>query len=259
MLERICRSFAPAASRQQLANDSPESRGSLPIQVVDPKAFKLNYEVKLHTKPNRLQDFNVISLSSSEEGSSSQSSSNSNVGEDPMSDCSEAGEDIPFESKYDAALAAKLSYEHLASLTMVGNKSAEPNKYQQNGKCTTRIRGVLKGGVYTCKRECGRRVSFKMLLGICSLFWGLGKVAQDSLLWSLACRRQSFASNGEDDEDSDDDPHDKRVSRRAWCLDVTPVCRAAFVKMLGISDKRVNRIAHTYRGTDLRTIGGGPE
>ncbi len=96
-------------------------------------AFKLNYEVELHTKPIQLQDFNVISSSSSEKGSSSQNPNN-DVGEDSMSNCSEAGEDIPFESEYDAALAAKLSYEHLASLTMVGDKSAEPNKYQQNGK-----------------------------------------------------------------------------------------------------------------------------
>lgn len=62
--------------------------------------------------------------------------------------------------------------------------------------------------------RCWKLISFKTLLQVCTIFWGLSKTAQDALLWSMQSRdaKTRFKSSADDDESSDAEQYQVRWS-----------------------------------------------
>ena len=75
-------------------------------------------------------------------------------------------------------VALKLNYLH--SLYGQDGKS-DTSTYAMNGCDKARLKDLLKNPCCGCKCT----LPFKVLLQICSSFWGLPKETQDSLLWAL--------------------------------------------------------------------------
>jgi hypothetical protein len=118
--------------------------------------------------------------------------------------------------------------------------------YSRHGKSSERIRARLRGkNVCACSRRCWKQFTRTSLMIICSLFWGLSKTVQDTLLWSLASARASKRFWGLEG------PASQR--RKSWKLDDKFVCREAFCKLLGIGTRRLRRVSQTTHGKDERS------
>ena len=116
--------------------------------------------------------------------------------------------------------------------------------------------------VFENQVRCWKRVSYSVLLQICTLFWSLAKPAQDGLLWAMqsggfGCGDEKCSSSdSEDSSGSDNEESTKRSRQVKWLLSGTQVCRRSFQRMLGIGCGRLNRTRARFQGIDERTLKG---
>ena len=191
--------------------------------------------------------------------------------------------------------SANLTLANLSALKASSDDGGRTRKtkYTINGQDRTRIKDVLKSKKASncrCKREWGPRlgkasqvsqlmwvfllggiavdslalrcwklVSFQVLLQVCLLFWSFPKPGQDALLWSL--QSNGIDGYGESDDDTDvssDDSSNSSCKQRhvKWFIGGTRVCRRAFIRMLGVGCKRLNRTRDRFRGLDERCRSG---
>lgn len=157
--------------------------------------------------------------------------------------------------------------------------------YAQKGQDPNRVREALHQGC--CTSNCKRGLHFRLVMNMVCLFWSLPKVSQDSLLWSMQQCAQHVASDASSDDESDSANSVQRY-KISWSLEGLslglkrklqqgqcptslyynsntfhnsfppqghPVCRQAFLKILGISASRLVRTRHSYKGIDARSWG----
>ena len=140
-----------------------------------------------------------------------------------------------------------------------------------------------------CKGKCKRRLTIGFIMKVVVLFWSLPKASQDCLLWSMQ-QNMSSKPDGDEDTHSESSGHDRDQFQVSWffeglpvhmvhssdveCLPVPallnvfpspcqspaspvpgiPVCRQAFIKILGISASRLVRTRKTFKGFDQRKL-----
>jgi hypothetical protein len=63
---------------------------------------------------------------------------------------------------------------------------------------------------------------------------------------------QKVKKNRSTNEDDPDTETEEPTKRRKWAFADRPVCRRAFIRLLGISSNRLNRVAHRFKGLDER-------
>jgi hypothetical protein len=142
-------------------------------------------------------------------------------------------------------MTTEASNLNLATLMCVGAsntkvKCKKPRdgaySYAEWGASDERLRAVKKYRC-ACSQGCCQMVTKADLTPCCRSFWGLPKVAQDAVLWSLSSR------------------HHGKQSKKRWAFAGTKVCRKAFCKMLGIGRARLTRTSRTDKGIDMRSKG----
>ena len=137
-------------------------------------------------------------------------------------------------------------------LECLGNlrRSKEPDTYAANGMCQKRIRAVLSTPVCKCKNQCSKKVTFEELLTTCRTFHSLSSHDQQFLIHTM------YASPGAEHTNGLDGNNVTRV-RTQWSLYGHEVCAVAFVKLLGISFRRLYKDANAV--PDMRrSLDGHP-
>ena len=146
--------------------------------------------------------------------------------------------------------AVDLNLSHLKALQPLAGD--QEGVFSQNGSDPARVREVLKKGACKCKAKCANLVPFKSALAICKLFWGLPKPAQDSLLWGL----QNTEEKEEEESDESSSAASQRPCRKKWHLAGHQICRMSWMRIMGVSSKRLARTRARAHGLDERTLKG---
>lgn len=107
-----------------------------------------------------------------------------------------------------------------------------------------------------CFYRCWKRISFRVLLEVCTFFWALSKPAQDTLLWSLQMADKGFdaASTSSSSERSTSSVAAQYTVK--WFIAGVAVCRRAFLRMMGLGSARLDRTRKAFRGADQRNLVG---
>ena len=222
---------------------------------------------------------------SSDDGSKYSSDDGSSCPDDgsEYSHCSDDGSYSSDGGSVSSKQGPKIASFSLSQVLFGEEDSGSEDAYQTNGKSGKRVRRAL--GTPCCRRQCKRRLVFRSVMALVCAFWGLTKSGQDAILWSLQHPVWTPHAEEEEQEDcsgtssSSGSASSKSTQNVAWyieggvhghvlsslcavvstCVDCMlrvghRVCRAAFVKILGISPGRLVRCRSTFRGQDLRTF-----
>ena len=159
----------------------------------------------------------------------------------------------------------------LAALESLHNRadSVELSTYALNGTDVDRLKGLLSDPICPCKCT----LPLKIVSKICGSFWTLPKENQDALLWSLQCEsgrsRKKFSIEGEGFTKLPLILHVGKVSNssivflaleKSSCppqkIDTGgfQLCRASWLRLLGIGKQRWQRTRKRFRGIDDRTL-----
>ncbi len=110
--------------------------------------------------------------------------------------------------------------------------------------------------MFFCFYRCWKRISFAVLLEVCTFFWSLAKPAQDTLLWSIQLADKGFdaVSSSSDSENSTSSVAEQYTVK--WFIAGVAVCRRAFLRMMGLGSARLDRTRKAFRGADQRNLVG---
>lgn len=143
-----------------------------------------------------------------------------------------------------------LTVERLESVSEYawGEQPTASTEYAKHGMSRSRIRDAIRAPICSCK--C--KISAKLLLRLCVLFWLLPKQKQDAVLWGIQ--------------------HESgRQKKKTWhlagpCVECLwfaflfpfplgcKVCKDAWAHLLGVGKHRLMRCKNTFRGKDMRSI-----
>ena len=79
-----------------------------------------------------------------------------------------------------------------------GGGEKDESCYAQSGKNPSRVREVLKQPC--CKNNCKRKLPFKLLMHMITIFWSMPKASQDCVLWSMQQGGVDFKYSNDDTE-----------------------------------------------------------
>lgn len=169
----------------------------------------------------------------------------------------------------------------LSQLYMLDDKQGGPqheSTFAKQGKNRKRVKSALSQGC--CKSKCKRKLPFKLLMHMVTVFWSLSKACQDCILWSM--QQKDLGDEYEEDSDSGSSSTSSLQHKISWsiegleCLGLSsacfmfvscshhplpvpvndlrgyPVCRKAFLQLMGISPARLVRTRKTFKGIDGR-------
>ena len=143
--------------------------------------------------------------------------------------------------------SVNLTLERLQSMHAVAtNASADASQFAQNGKSKERVKKALHNPACSC--AC--KMPFKVLLRVAVTFWLLTKQAQDTVLWSI---QKEDPGSG-----SKKDWYIEGGLRlfESYVLTGHHVCKVAWLHLLGLGQKRLQRCKGIIYGKDGRSILG---
>lgn len=130
-----------------------------------------------------------------------------------------------------------LTLQHLQSMHAMSRRQRELSTYATSGKSQKRVYQRLKNPI--CKCRC--RVPFQALLKICVCFWMLSKQGQDSVLWAIQTE------------------HPGTGCKKDWFIGgskASKLCKIAWMHLLAIGRKRLQRCKNVCQGKDGRSTFG---
>ena len=145
--------------------------------------------------------------------SDSPDSSYSSSSEDSLSTGPDSGPAKPgLKRKYSSSSSSDLSVEDvpakrvdmaLSQLYMLDEKQGQPqneSSFAKQGKNPKRVKTVLNQTC--CRSKCKRKLPFKLLMHMVTIFWSLSKACQDCILWSMQ-QKELGDEYADSEEDSD--------------------------------------------------------
>ena len=114
--------------------------------------------------------------------------------------------------KYSSSSSSNLSVEDvpakrvdmaLSQLYMLDEKQGQPqndSSFAKQGKNPKRVKTVLNQTC--CRSKCKRKLPFKLLMHMVTIFWSLSKACQDCILWSMQ-QKELGDQYADSEEDSD--------------------------------------------------------
>ena len=173
----------------------------------------------------------------------------------------------------------------LSQLYMLDDKqggSQSESTFAKQGKNPKRVKSAFQQGC--CKARCKRKLPFKLMMHMVTVFWSLSKACQDCILWSMQ-QNKGLGDQCEEDSDSGSSSTSSAQHKISWSIegldslglssasfifvsrphhslpvpvsDLTghPVCRKAFLQLMGISPARLVRTRKAFKGIDGRGFG----